>query len=89
MFVLCFYAVLARGMALAFGNRGQKDFGFSTNMTLPMVSVEPDPSASSLMPQEKKGKRKQARFAPDQELERTAPSPKVRQLQCLVPLLAS
>lgn len=58
---------------MAFGSRGHKDFGLTTNMTLPMVAIEPDPNA---MPEEKKAKRKKhARFALDQE--QTAPEPEV------------
>ncbi len=55
---------------MALGSRGQKNFGLSTNLTLPVVKIEPDPNSdpSSYMPGEKREKgKKHARFAPDQE----------------------
>lgn len=57
---------------MALGSRGFKDFGLSSNMTLPMVAIEPDPVTSPLtqgafMPEEKRGKKKHATFALDQE----------------------
>ncbi len=54
---------------MALGSREQKNFGLSTNLTLPIVNIEPDPN-SNLMPEEKRGKRKKhATFALDQENE--------------------
>ena len=44
----------------------QKNFGLSTNLTLPIVNIEPDPNAKpgGFMPEEKRGKRKKhATFA--------------------------
>ena len=67
---------------MAFGSRGQKNFGLQSNMTLPMVSIDPDPNATPqtiYMPagEEKAEKRKKkARFALDQT--EFAPTPEVR-----------
>ena len=61
-------------MALAFGHKGQKDFGLTTNMTLPISgsSIEPNPKVlaeNAFMPAEERPhkRKKKARFALDQE----------------------
>lgn len=60
---------------MAFGSRGSKNFGLSTNMTLPISnasSIEPDPKVMAqhaFMPEERETKsKKHARFAPDTQV---------------------
>lgn len=61
---------------MASGSRGFKDFGLSSNMTMPITnasSIEPDPKVMAqhaFMPEEREQKsKKHARFAPDKELQ--------------------
>jgi hypothetical protein len=62
--------------ALGVGTRGYKDFGLSTNLTLPIAnsSIEPDPKVmaqNAYMPEEGyKESKKHARFALDQSGEK-------------------